>query len=279
MDLTRKPFGPWLCAVILVAVSGGTAAAHPAVGLVIDPSGAVYYSDLARVWRIAPDGRRSVAVPDVHTHELAVDASGVLYGEDSEYLGNDRYRHRIWKRDPDGRVSDVVPWRDGFWRDYGFVVDRRGAMYWTACPEKVCTLYRRGPDGRRAIVARGDAFRHQIQWMAAADDEHLFVIDGDALTLVSPDGRVRILAGELGGGAMGLWPLSGGSVYVAVYGRREVVRVDRSGAVTTVLRSSPPWAPSGILRAPNGDLWVLEYSSSNEARVRRIGSDGAARVF
>jgi hypothetical protein len=31
--------------------------------------------------------------------------------------------------------------------------------------------------------------------------------------------------------------------------------------------------------APNGDLWLLEYSATNEARARRIARDGSSRVF
>lgn len=53
--------------------------AHPPVALVMDRGGNVFYSDLERVWMIAPDGRKSVAVPGVHTHELGLDAEGNLF--------------------------------------------------------------------------------------------------------------------------------------------------------------------------------------------------------
>ena len=36
--------------------------AHPSVSAVIDSGGSVYYSDLEHVWRVAPDGTKSVAV-------------------------------------------------------------------------------------------------------------------------------------------------------------------------------------------------------------------------
>ena len=44
----------------------------------------IYYTDLQRVYRIDANGERSVAVPDVHTHELRLDDPGNLYGEDLE---------------------------------------------------------------------------------------------------------------------------------------------------------------------------------------------------
>ncbi|MEO7219776.1 MAG: hypothetical protein ABIZ73_04040 [Gemmatimonadaceae bacterium] len=79
--------------------------------------GNVFYTDLFHVWRIAPGGKKSIAVRDVHTHELAIDSGDNVFGEDKEYLGGDRYRRCIWRRSPDGRVTDVASLGDGFWPD------------------------------------------------------------------------------------------------------------------------------------------------------------------
>jgi hypothetical protein len=56
------------------------AVAHPPVSVVLDAQGNAYYSDLDQVWKVAPDGTKTVAVPHVHTHELYLDAQGNLYG-------------------------------------------------------------------------------------------------------------------------------------------------------------------------------------------------------
>jgi len=104
---------------LLLALSLGAvrpALAHPSVGIVIAPGGDVFYSDLTHVWRISRSGIKSIAVPNVHTHEIYVDANGTLFGEDNQWLGGDRYRHRIWSRRADGAISDVVPWTNGFFR-------------------------------------------------------------------------------------------------------------------------------------------------------------------
>ena len=96
--------------------------------VVIDSRGTVYYSDLERVWMIRPDGSKQVAVEGVHTHELFVDAADNLYGEDVTNVG-EAYRHRVWKRAPDGTLTDVLPWRDGYpdeFADYAFIKDNRG---------------------------------------------------------------------------------------------------------------------------------------------------------
>ena len=123
-----------LIASLLFTVS---AFAHPSVSVVIDSHGNVFYSDLKQIWRVAPDGSRSVAVPNVHSHALYIDAGDTLYGD-----------------------------------------------------------------------------------VAASAD-------------------------------------------------REIKRVAPAGRLEVVARSTFPWSPSGGLIAPNGDFWLLEYSLTNEQRLRR----------
>ena len=268
-----------LAAVLLLLAAAVPARAHPGVGIVMDRQGNVFYTDLQHVWRIAPSGGRYIAVRDVHTHELAMDAAGNLFGEDSEYLGGDRWRHRVWRRAPDGRVTEVLPWRDGFLSDYGFVRDRAGGMYWIRCPEERCSIHKRAADGRVSNVAPGVRWGTRINWMAARLDGSLIVVDGRDLRRIDRGGRPGTLARGVGEMMMGMWVDARNNVYVAVYGSRSVVRVAPDGRVTTVARSPAPWAPSGVTVAPSGDLWLLEYSTTNEARVRRIRPDGRTTVY
>lgn len=268
----------FLVACLLLLAAAVPAAAHPGVGIVMDRRGNVFYTDLVHVWRIAPDGRKSIAVRDVHTHELDIDSAGNLFGEDSEFLGGERWRHRVWRRAPDGRVTDVIPWRDGFFREYGFVRDRAGAMYWVPCPERRCTIRKRTPDGRTTTVGPGVRFNHNINWIAAGPRGSVWVVDGEDLRRVDAQGRISTVA-RVGPMMMGMWPDAQGGVYVAVFGTRSIVRVGADGRMQTVARTPAPWAPSGVMVAPNGDLWMLEYSTSNEARVRRIARGGRVTIF
>ena len=272
--------------VVLLLLLGGviTATAHPGVGIVIDRQGTVFYTDLVHVWQIAPDGHKSIAVRDVHTHELAVDGAGYLVGEDSEYLGGDRYRHRIWRRSPKGRMTDIVPWRDGFWRDYSFVQDRAGVKYLVRCQGTIfCTVQKRTSDGRVSEAAPGSRFGRGLSWLAADPGGGIFVANGRDLHRIDARGRATVVRRELGvsgaPGIMGMWPDSSGNLYVAVFGSRTVERVGRDGRMTTVARSQSPWSPTGVMKAPGGDLWVLEYSATNEVRVRRIGRKGRSTIY
>ncbi len=267
-----------LLPALLLLLAAAPASAHPGVGIVLDRAGNVFYTDLQHVWRIAPNGAVSVAVRNVHSHELAIDSAGNLYGEDSQYLGGDRYRHRVWRRTANGTIEDVIPWTEGFWRQYGLVRDGAGVTYWSQCPERVCTIRRRDPAGRISTVGPNIKFNNYINWLAAGPHGSLYVVDGEDLRIIARDGSIRTHARSIGSGMMGLWP-EGSSLYVAVYGTRSVVRVDSVGNRRTIARTAAPWAPSGIARARNGTLWILEYSTSNEARVRRITTDGSVRTF
>jgi hypothetical protein len=44
--------------------------AHPGIGIVKDSKGNIYYTDLAKVWKVTASGEKSVVVDRVHTHEL-----------------------------------------------------------------------------------------------------------------------------------------------------------------------------------------------------------------
>ena len=61
--------------------------AHPGIGIVMDNEGNVYYTDLTHVWKIPKEGKLTIAVENVHTHELYLDSNGNLYGEHEWYNG------------------------------------------------------------------------------------------------------------------------------------------------------------------------------------------------
>lgn len=259
------------------------AAGHPAVGVVIDRQGAVFFTDTQHVWRIAPDGRKSVAVPDVHTHELYIDADGNLFGEHLRYV-NERWEHRVWKRSPAGTVTDVIAMRSGFrddHRDFFFARDARGAMYWLERGTPVSLNRRVGAEaiqtvtkltvkdpGWLSITPRGAALlsSYGVAWRVT--------VDGAAMQLPASVSRSRDRYA-----IMGLTEDGAGNVYVAAYADGVVRRVTPSGQVATVATSPRPWAPTGIAVAPDGTLWVLEAAVTNEQRVRRIDPNGRVQVY
>ncbi len=279
----------WIAALALAPV---VAPAHPGVGIVMDSRGNVYYTDLKQVWKIAPDGKKSVAVPNVHTHELYLDAEDNLYGEHLWYEGEatDKWGHYVWRLSADGKLTQIIPPRQGFrddYRDFSFVRDRAGNMYWAIREAKPIVIRRVAPNGKITDLAAAAGLR-DVRWMTAAPDGTAYFTDGPDLVRILPDGKTTRLARNLKEqvwwlfwvndrhNLMGLWTDAGGNVYVAVQGARKVKRVSTEGRVEVVAESPLGWAPTGGLVAPNGELWLLEYSLA-AVRVRRIRRDSTEK--
>ena len=276
--------------LLLVLMSAGTAWAHPGWGIVQDRRGNIYFTDTKQVWMIAPDGRVSVAVHDVHTHELCLDADDNLYGEHLWYVAGaaQPWKVRVWRRRPDGSVSDVVPARDGFLTNYSLVRDRAGNMYW-ADRGKTTVIRKRSPAGTVTTLSAADF--QSVERMTTMPDGTLFLMDAGNLRRVSPTGAVATVVTALTGRGrpaaevgqlnyhMGLWTDSERRVYVAAASEGVVLRVDAAGTVSTVAQSTAPWAPSGGMIDRDGTLWILEYDKANEVRVRRIDRGGQERIF
>ena len=76
-----------------------------------------------------------------------------------------------------------------------------------------------------------------------------------------------------------------GSVYAAATGCRRLIRIDPEAKTTIVLKSEPPWSPTGVAIHGN-EIYVLEYSQANsekhedwQPRVRKIAADGTAKTL
>ncbi len=252
---------------------------HPAIGIVADADGVIYYSDNRNVWRVAPGGRRTLAVAGVHTHELWLDAAGNLYGEHLWYEGErtNRWGHRVWKRLPNGDVTDVIPARAGFredYRDFSFVRSPDGWMYWLVRQGQSTLLQRNLAAGRvETLEDLGDI---RPGWLGVAPSGDLLFAVRGVIWRRPPSGRARpVHEGSLGA-VMGIWADRAGNVYAALPERRAVAKIDRRGAVSVADQSPAPWRPSGGVVAPDGRLWVLEFNPANQQRVRLTGHNAPA---
>ena len=126
-------------------------------------------------------------------------------------------------------------------------------------------------DGRSEPAAVVETRVHSVNGLAHRQDGFYFTEDA-AVKKLMPNGSVSVIAEKvmpaecsadrvpdtsvpyLRGLAVG----DNGNVYVAATGCRVVARIDRRGAVTTVLRAESPWAPTAVALHCNG-IYVLEY--------------------
>src|SRR5688572_20858976 len=271
----------WLSACFLIPCLSW---AHPGVGIVQDSKGNVFYTDLEQVWQITPEGKKRIAVKNVHTHELYLDAQDNLFGEDVRYEGEktDKYHHRIWKRSPNGNVTELLGERPGFRDDMGFVRDKQGNQYWISYNQKPLAIRKRNAQGKITTIVTDKPLGH-LSWLAvSADGNTLYATSSAGFSAIDPKGKVTSLLHESHAERQmlfGIWPAKNGEVYVADYGQNAIKKVAKSGEVSDVAKTAAPWAPSGITIAPDGSLWLLEYSVSNKARVRKIAPNGQEKLF
>ena len=268
------------------------AAAHPSVSLVVDSRGNVYFSDLQNVRVVRPDGTIEVVIAGVHTHELWLGPGDVLYGEDVTNVGDD-YRHRVWRLEPDGTVDDVIPWRDGYpddFHDYGFARDAVGRSYVLHRAERSIEV--REASGRLLRTVDLSPQPGFLHWLTVEPDGRVHAAVGSDMLRVEPGAAdAEVVAtgliertGEFDWvhdrhALMGMWTDTTGAVYVSVYAGQAVKRVTDTGEVQIVARSEGEWSPVGGRIAPYGSMWLLEWSGSNQVRLRQIGADGAERIF
>ncbi|HUR80993.1 MAG TPA: hypothetical protein VM733_09515 [Thermoanaerobaculia bacterium] len=245
--------------------------AHPPVSVVMDSHGNLFYSDLEQVWRVAPDGvSKTVAVPNVHTHELYMDAQDNLFGEHLWYNGDatKTWGHYVWKRDAAGRVTRVKPASDGFLTNYSFIRDRAGNMFWADRDHG--RIVRIAPNGAITHVA---SELKAMRWLHVTRRGTLYVVDGTDLVRIR-NGRterfVRNITSAERHTMMGLWSDAAENLYIADSEHHRVKRVTPDGTVKSFVRSPLPWSPIGGLFAPNGDLWLMEATITNQVRLRRV---------
>jgi sugar lactone lactonase YvrE len=274
-----------LIASVLVA---SPAMAHPGWGIVVDREGTVFYTDLKQVLRIGTDGKVAVAVPDVHSHALHLDAEGVLRGEHLWYdNAKSKWGHYEWEL----RNGTVVrhPAKEGLPDPPGPARDAKGNLYWVDGP-KVFRAERGGAAAQLATIPRDGETPGQAPGgiLAVGLDGNVYVVSDGDLYRVGPAGSVARLARDLDEHVvtsfmmqpwhyvMGLAGDPSGNVWVANTGARKLKKVSPDGKVTVVLDADFPWAPTGIALRGR-DVYVLEYTDTGgSVRVRRVGPDGRA---
>jgi len=268
-----------------------SAYAHPGVGIVMDSHGNVYYTDLKQVWKIDTKGSKYVVVRNVHTHELYMDAQDNLYGEHLWYNGEklNTWGHFGWRYSADGKFEKIIPDMEGFLKNYSFVRDHHGNMFWADRGESCQYVVKQDRNG---IVSKlGSACFENIRWMTATPEGAIYLIDLYDLKQINRWGQVKTLSNDLKErkltqslvddphSVMGLSVDANENVYVAVYGARKVKKVTPAGTVFTVAETNMNWSPTGVLSAPNGDLWILECSPMNKVRVERITKEGKRIIY
>jgi len=269
-----------------------TLTAHPAIGIVKDSKGNIYYTDLAKVWKISLDGNKTVVVNGVHTHELYMDEHDNLYGEHLWYNGEskDTWGHYAWCLKNTGELVKEINPAEGFLSNYSFARDSLGNMYWV---ERFTTskIMKKTKNGEITKIAEGKfGF---IGWLTCTKNGSLYFTENNKLHRLSPEEksgsyRMETLATNIGSkstdfsmmgrnyDSYGIWTDAAGNVYLAMIDSKKVIRIGADGNTQTILTSNSLWTICSGIFDNNGNMWVLENSVSNEVRARKITKEQLA---
>jgi SMP-30/gluconolaconase/LRE-like protein len=272
-----------------------TASAHPSSGIVVDPKGNVFFSDLDRgVLKIDVSGKVTTISPKEGGHWLALDNNGSFSNVDFE---KSPHWPRWFKR------RTAVGIRPALISDGGspLVVAPGGNLYYVCNDDHMIPggliIARLTPDGKEMLL--NAAFRHAsdelggIKGLALSPDGSLYGSYPKAVLKFSLDGKVTTLLNPVvvvdcdkdpasSGDAPSLRGLAvdgRGTVYAAATGCRCVIRITPDGHVETALKAQAPWSPTGVALRGD-DLFILEYNVIDDVahkyvpRVRRRGHDG-----
>lgn len=281
---------PKILTLLLILLPALPALAHPPVSIVIDSRGNVFYSDLTQVWMINAAGEKTVAVPNVHTHKLWIGPGDVLYGEDVTNVG-DNFRHRVWKRMPGGEMTHAINWRSGHpveFNDYGFEFDAAGHMYVLLHAERRIDVFSNPFTDKQTLLRTIslDSVEGYMHWHTVHPDGTVYVTVGDAVVRIPPGETTgQILATGLiertpafdflhdRHALMGMWTDDEQNVYISSYAGQQVKRVSPNSEVTRAFSQTGNWSIAGGTLDKQGRTWLLEFSTNNKARIRRIDGD------
>jgi hypothetical protein len=277
--------------VLALSVATGDVLAHPGAAIAVTADGRVHFVDTGGgVFSIERNGR-VVRREGPAFHWFACDPQG-------------RFRQTRWPSLPGAefRSAGVNPTLI-LSSDYPVVIGSDSVFYYPQGSReggvRIVGIKPSGAQSVRATLPPIQSGGKAVWWvngLAAGPDGSLYYTEDRAVRRIDAQGRVTAVAAavvvpnctavpgigrELRPYLRGLAVAPDGSVYVAASGCGAVLRIERGGKTTTILRTDAPWSPTDVAVA-NGEIYVLEYShtaSDNRVewlpRVRKVSPSGA----
>ena len=152
--------------------------AHPGIGIVMDSRGNVFYTDLVHVWKISTTGKRSIAVKNVHTHELYMDEKDNLYGEHEWYNGEatDTWGNYVWRLSKNGTFEKTLENKQDFLNNTTLIRDASNNTYWVERLDDHAIIKKQEPKGESSLLSQHQF--NNIRWMHYSKSDHnLYVVD------------------------------------------------------------------------------------------------------
>ena len=254
-----------------------TATAHPGIGIVKDSKGFIYYTDLVNVYRIDPaTEKKTIVVRGLHTHELYIDKNDNLFGEHLWFVDNgiNQFDHFQWRLNTKGKLDTIYgPSQAYIANDYSLCRDAKGNEYRVQALQ-MDRILKKKPTGESITIAEGDY--KDVIWLQATADGNVYFTQKNNLYRINQQDAVSLVASAIANdpGLYGIWTDNAVNIYVALLADRMIKKITPAGKMENILfKQEGNWGPVGGLFDDSGNLWVLEWSAKNEARVRKISKE------
>ena len=264
-----------ICCLFLLTVQ-----AHPGIGLVYDGNHTLYYTDLNHVWQLdTRTGDSSIYIQDIHTHELAIDSEGNLYGEHYWYEeSQEQFWNYIWKKALNGNFQKIREDQVGENVDFSFVRDsnfngyaiqaNNGEFEITKSDSLTTTSWHTlelNRPGWRYLTKSGD--------LIFSDYPKIYRVNGSGVGVIAPDlssSRFPFSLQDKTHHIYGIWEDQAGAIYVALYGGRQIVRINPEGEEEIVLKTGLLWSPVNGVIDRDANLWLMEARMDGAIRLRKV---------
>jgi sugar lactone lactonase YvrE len=277
---------------IMLFFAANKVLAHPGSGIVVDRQGNVYFVDTGSgVYKIDRNGKLTRLSGPAY-HWMAIDIDGRLTNVTLPYFPSGDATVTRVGADPTLLLSS----------DFPVAVGSDGSLcYPWLTADKQLQIFRLTPAGTTTVLMTLPATAESgpLRWlngMAFGPDGSLYYTENKAIRRITPKGELVTFIENVtlsgcdsvpeveenqGPYFRGLDVDAKGTVFVAATGCRAVLKITSDKKVTTVLRTSSPWSPTGVAVSGN-DLYVLEYlhtPGDNRRewlpRIRKVASDGS----
>lgn len=267
------------------------AAAHPGGGLIALDENTVVFGDSMynAVWRLEKGKKAQALMKNFHAHWTTRGLDGNIYAESFQEMGGAAFRIDL----SGGKPVKVA--EESHIKAQVFAVGKRGEIVF----QKGAQIMERLPDGavklfrKSGKIANGEPALEQVIAFYWADDETLYLSDGNRLRRIGKDGIVRLVA-QINGkllepkiwnstNAPRIWSIAvdkNKRIYTALPDIGQVVRLDADGSQTIIDRSAGGWRVTAA--ATFGDsVFLLESSdkTSDGQRVRVIRASGKTELL
>ena len=293
-----------LLALFLLIVNVKSLSAHPWGGLVIDHQGNVYFTFIcpfvdddhyACVWKINDQNELSEVLESAHSPSdiiLSRSPNRMIYGAERNNSGG-RFQARLWKIDsPDKELIIEPTTNENLFFIQAYTVADDGTVFFARDNQ----LFKRDEHGQIIEVNLSSEI-NRIDDLAWGLNDKLYILDRESIKVMEENGTVSVLATGLKEDNPENIPFSGanilfdftvdenGTVYLAYYGNRRVLKVTAAGEVSVFLESEGPWSPHGV-DVINGEVYVLESTFGTSEwwefweedviipRVRKVDAEG-----